>query len=80
MTNEYMQIIYDRAEATLNAYCIGKYGSLDSPDNEPETLITDLMADLMHLAVRKELDLDRIQRLADMHFSAEQLEEVDGGG
>ena len=79
MPNEYMQTIYDRAEATLNAYCIGKYGSLDSPDHETETLITDLVADLMHLAVLKELDLGKIQRLAAMHFSAEQLEEVGDG-
>lgn len=76
MPNDYMQNIYGRAQATLNSYCIEKYGRLDSPDNDPETLITDLMADLMHLAVLKELDLGRIQRLAEMHFSAEQLEEA----
>jgi hypothetical protein len=79
MPNEYMRLIYSRSESVLNAYCIEKYGSLDSPDNDPETLITDLMADLMHLAMYKELDLDRILRVAAMHFNAEQAEEVEDG-
>jgi hypothetical protein len=76
MPNEYMQLIYDRSEAIVHAYCIEKYGSLGSADNDPEPLITNLMADLMHLAVYKGLDLDRIRRCAEMHFSAEQMGEV----
>jgi len=80
MPNEYMQTIYDRAEALMIAYCRETDGIEAEFEDDPACYMSCLIADLMHLAVRKELDLDRIQRLAGMHFSAEQLGEVDGGG
>ncbi len=55
------------AEAVLAEYCRLKGEPLDSY----ETGITDLMADLMHLARKEGLDGFELSRMAQMHFLVE---------
>lgn len=55
------------AEIIVNDYCRFKGETLDCY----ESAITDLMADLMHLASKKNLDGFNLSRTAQMHFLAE---------
>jgi len=41
---------------------------------EGESLLSDLLADLLHLAVRLDIDPDRVVRVGQMHFTEEQEE------
>lgn len=45
--------------------------------DDPETVLTDLIADCYHLAHRDGLDMERVLRLAQGHFEAE-IEEEEG--
>ena len=49
------------------------YGTLTglSPTDELESLIGDLIADLLHLAKRKRIDTERVIRMGLMHFEEE---------
>jgi hypothetical protein len=38
----------------------------------PDVLITDVLADLQHLAARERIDFDQVLQMARMHFEAEQ--------
>jgi hypothetical protein len=76
MPNKHLQVIYDRGESVLSAYRRAKHAGPDALEDDLETLIADLMTDLMHLAAHKGLDLESIQRRATMHFEAEQADEV----
>lgn len=64
----------------LRAYAAATYalGRQDIIDAELPTLLTDLLADLRHLAVRQGLDYAEADRLADMHFQTESREEQPG--
>lgn len=55
------------AEAVLAEYCRLKGEPLESY----ETGITDLMADLMHLARKEGLDGFELSKMAQMHFLVE---------
>lgn len=50
------------------------YGTLTGLDatDELESLIGDLIADLLHLAKRKRIDTDRVIRMGQMHFEEEK--------
>jgi hypothetical protein len=56
------------AEAILAEYCRFKGEPLDSY----ETVITDMMTDLMHLARNNDLDGFDLSRMAQMHFLVEE--------
>lgn len=41
-------------------------------ENDGETLMGDLLADMLHLAVRMNIDPDQVIRMGQMHFTWEQ--------
>jgi hypothetical protein len=53
------------------------YGSLTgmTVTEDRESLLGDLVADILHLAVRLNIEPDRVVRLGQMHFTEEQEEE-----
>jgi hypothetical protein len=55
-----------------------EYGSLVGMTlvEDRESLLGDLLADMLHLAVRLNIDPDRVVRLGQMHFTEEQEEET----
>ena len=57
----------ERAQASLQRHVEAKGDAFANSDSE----IADLIADLYHLAARDSWDIERIKRLADMHFDAE---------
>lgn len=48
------------------------YKPMADPDLDPEAFIIDLMADLLHLAVRYNLNTQRVYNACWMHFIHEQ--------
>ena len=61
---------------TAQAIC-DEYGSMVGMTlrDDGVTLLGDLLADLLHLAVRMNLDPDEVVRLGQMHFTSEQEED-----
>jgi hypothetical protein len=47
---------------------------MDNAGEDLPTIIGDLLADLMHLCVQKELDFKGLLETAEMHFTAESVE------
>lgn len=47
----------------------------DDADDGLDTVISDLIANLMHLANQEDIDVDRCLERAKMHYDAEILEE-----
>ena len=62
--------------ATAQAIC-GEYGSMVGMTlmEDRESLLGDLLADVLHLAVRLNIDPDEVVRLGQMHFTDEQEED-----
>ena len=54
-----------------------EYGPMvgSSLKDDGVSLLGDLLADLLHLAVRLNIDPDQVVRLGQMHFTAEQEDE-----
>lgn len=54
-----------------------EYGSMVGMtlSDDGVSLLGDLIADLLHLAVRMNIDPDEVIRLGQMHFTAEQQED-----
>ncbi len=80
MTNEPTNA--DRARWAKNALAVftaETYGG-DHPDTmdrgDLETVIYDLIADLLHFAARQGFDTDEILRSASFHFEAEFAQEA----
>lgn len=63
----------NRAERVLIAYAMLE-GRIDELDPMAETLVSDLLADLMHYAGTCRLDFHRCIEVALMHFEAEDAE------
>lgn len=57
----------DRARRALNAYLETK-GESDTDEAD----ITDLIADLLHLAAAEEIDTEPILRVAEINFESER--------
>jgi hypothetical protein len=65
----------NHAEQAVRAYLKSK--GEPSPEQIEETEIADLIADLHHLAQIDGFDIERIDRLAAMHYEAEQADEIE---
>lgn len=63
--------------ATVAQAICDEYGSMVGMTlrEDRESLLGDLLADLLHLAVRLNIDPDRVVRLGQMHFTEEQEED-----
>lgn len=64
----------NRQRADDAAEVCSLYGTLThvNPKSELESLIGDLIADLLHLAKRRKIDPERVLRMGQMHFEEEQ--------
>ena len=64
------------AENAVETFTLETYGGRhfsDLVDDDRETAIYDLVANLLHLAKRESMDTDRIVRMAQFHFEAEDV-------
>lgn len=63
------------AETALLKYSIAKEGGEELYDI-PESVLTDILADLMHYAARESIDFNRCLDQATGHYEAEVSEEA----
>ena len=64
----------DNAGEAINAYVLAKRGTVAYTEEPLQDKVSDLLADLLHLASanRQPLDLKQAVRIAQMNFQAEQ--------
>lgn len=65
----------DRADRAME--CLNNYSTLPVQEEDNETLIKDLLADLMHLSKREGFDWNSMLLSAEVNFNAEVAEEED---
>ena len=60
------------SDAAAACQLYGTLTGMDPNGDELESLIGDLLADLLHLAKRKRIDTERVIRMGQLHFEEEQ--------
>ena len=73
----YHSSVLNTERATQAAVAFDTYRN-DRPDEDPQTLLIDLLTDLRHLAVHCNytFDFEAAVRLSDMHFAEERTGDV----
>lgn len=65
----------DRAERAFRV--VDSYRKKHDPEEDNETVLSDLLADLLHFCDERNLDFAKIEDTARMHYEAE-LDEAKG--